>query len=536
MGRLQHLERLALGRSAYQPVSTSNDQDQVGSEGLQTTDNDSTESPHSVGLPNQHYDLKGRPVNLESNAQRARLRHASNEILALVGVVERKDHTDAVLHQKINNERAIRQRLHTREDNRGNEWSAFLDVLSWFALWWPTSLVRRIQVGLYSTDLPFARILQTEANMMFGSGWRGVLLGLLPGTGISILHKVLWQVLALIAEESIGAIQSRIVVSDMRRRKARTLIRSLTVLVDIVLVAIDMLLLPLETYALARQLNIAPPVPWRPLLTTHLPSFFRIAYTTTFSSPASFLTSVAPLLISYSFLTRDPSPEAPAFSDLTSHRLPSISEHPESNLQTSRSALRDPFGAILHQTWLLRQRFLQSVGWDVHEEHHPGATNGWETDVSYLVRDSVEGLQMKAITHRSTSLARLPAMWLGLRVDMFLLRILLMPLESMVMRKVLQFYLTSGMPVTKAATSAGVGAGKPGIWGMLAGEAVTSSWRSVSGRLSQLGLSMALNLGVEAVFFGVVYGLIRRQGLCSYGWGHYGDQEEDEGFEDAIDF
>jgi hypothetical protein len=328
MGRLQHLERLALGRSAYQPVSTSNDQDQVGSEGLQTTDNDSTESSHSVGLPNQHYDLKGRPVNLESNAQRARLRHASNEILALVGVVERKDHTDAVLHQKINNERAIRQRLHTREDNRGNEWSAFLDVLSWFALWWPTSLVRRIQVGLYSTDLPFARILQTEANMMFGSGWRGVLLGLLPGTGISILHKVLWQVLALIAEESIGAIQSRIVVSDMRRRKARTLIRSLTVLVDIVLVAIDMLLLPLETYALARQLNIAPPVPWRPLLTTHLPSFFRIAYTTTFSSPASFLTSVAPLLISYSFLTRDPSPEAPAFSDLTSHRLPSISEHP----------------------------------------------------------------------------------------------------------------------------------------------------------------------------------------------------------------
>jgi hypothetical protein len=536
MGRLQHLERLALGRSAYQPGAASSNQDQLGSEGLQTTDRNSVESSHSFTLANQHYDFKGRPVNLESNAQRARLRYASNEILALVGVVERKERTDAVLHQKINNERAVRQRLHIREDNRGNEWSAFLDVVSWFALWWPTSLVRRIQIGLYSTDLPFAQILQTEAKTMFANGWQGVLLGLLPGTGISILHKVLWQVLALITEESIGAIQNRIVVSNMRRRKARILIRSLTVFVDIVLVAIDMLLLPLETYALARQLNVAPPVSWRPLLTTQLPSFFRIAYTTTFSSPASLLTSVAPFLIGYSFLTRDPSPEAPAFSDLTSHRLPSISEHPDSDLQTSPSALRDPFGAILHQTWLLRQRFLQSVGWDVHEEHHPGATNGWETDISYLVRDSARGLQMKIITHRSTSLARLPAMWLGLRVDMFLLRILLLPFDSMVMRKVLQSYLTSGMPLTKAASNAGVGAGRPGIWGMLAGEAVTNSWTSVAGRLSQLGLSMALNLGVEAVFFGLVYGFIRRQGIGSYGWGHYGDQEEDKGLEDAIDF
>jgi hypothetical protein len=33
-----------------------------------------------------------------------------------------------------------------------------------------------------------------------------------------------------------------------------------------------------------------------------------------------------------------------------------------------------------------------------------------------------------------------------------------------------------------------------------------------------------------------VYGSIRRQGIGSYGWGHYGDQEDDKGLEDAIDF
>lgn len=474
-------------------------------------------------------------MNPEADAQNARLRHASNEILALVGVVERKVHTDARLHRKINIERNKRLRLQLREDNRGNEWSAFIDVVSWFALWWPTALVRRVQIGLYSTDLPFVEILQHEARMMFGNGWQGVLLGLLPGTGIAILHKIVWQILALIAEEGIGAIQNRIVVSDMRRKKARFVIRSLTIFVDVVLVAIDMLLLPLETYAFARELSIAPPVPWRPLLTTHLPSFFRATYAAMFSSPASFLASAAPFITGYSLLTRDPSPEAPAFSDITSYRLPVISVHPDTSLQTPPPILRDPFGALMHQTWVLRQRFLHFVGWNVHEESHPGATNGYETDVSYLVSETPDDfVQMKVLSHRSTSLARLPATWLGLRVDMFFVRVMLLPLESLVMRKVLQFYLSSSMPVTTTALGAGVSHAVPGVWGLLAGRAAGGSWRTVAGRLSHLGLSMALNLGIEAVLFGAVYGLIRRQGIGRYKWGQCKGEEEDEALEDVM--
>jgi len=483
----------------------------------------------------QQYDYKGRPVNLETDAQNARLRHASNEVLALVGVVERKMHTDAKLLRAINIERNKRTRLHITEDDRGNECGTLVDVVSWFAMWWPTTLVRRIQLGLYSTDLPFTEILRCEAKVLFGNGWRGVLLGLLPGAGVAILNKIIWQVLALGVEEGVRAIQQRIIASDMRRRKARVLIRSLTLFVDITLVAIDMLLLPLETYALARQLNIAPPVPWRPLFTTHLPSIFRAAYTTAFSSPSSFLTSAAPFLMSYSLLTRDPNPEAPAFSDLTSHRLPSISEHPDTTLQTAPSVLRDPFGAIMHQTWVLRQHFLQLVGWNVHEENRPGAANGWETDVSYH-RVSGTGddfVQMKVLSHRSTALARLPATWLGLRVNMFLVRVMLLPLESMVIRKVLQFYLSSGMPVSTTALGVGVGDVMPGARAVLAGRAGERSWSAVAGRVSHLGLSMALNLGVEVVIFGAGYALIRRQGVGSFGWGQCSGKEGDEVLEDA---
>ena len=473
-------------------------------------------------------------MNPKTDAQNARFRHASNEILALVGVVERKVQTDAKLYRAINIERNARQSLHIREDDRGNELSAFADVLSWFALWWPTALVRRIQIGLYSTDLPFTAILRHEAKMMFGRGWQGILLGLLPGTGIAILHKVLWQVLAYITEEGISAIQNRIIISDMRRKRAQVLVRSLTVLIDIIVIAIDILLLPLETYAFARQLNIAPPVPWRPLLTTYLPSFFRAAYATTWSSPTYFLTSAAPLLLGYSLLTREPSPEAPAFSDLTSHRLPSISEHPDTSLQTAPPILRDPFGAIMHQTWVLRQRFLQVIGWNVREEDLPGSTHGWETDVSYRVSATPDDfVQMKVLSHRSTALARLPATWLGLRVDMFLVRTMLLPLEGMVMREVLRFYLSSGMPATTTALGAGVSGAIPNAWGVLTGRVVDRSWSAIAARLSHLGLSMLLNLGVEAVLFGTVYALVRRQGKSSFGWGQCSGEEEHEAVEDV---
>ena len=188
----------------------------------------------------------------------------------------------------------------------------------------------------------------------------------------------------------------------------------------------------------------------------------------------------------------------------------------------------------MHQTWVLRQRFLQLVGWHVHEENRPGSTNGWETDVSYQFSAKTDDfVQMKVLSHRSISLARLPATWLGLRIDMFAVRVMLLPLESMVMRKVLRFYQSSGMPVTATALCAGVGGVIPGAWAVLAGRAGDHGWSAVLGRISHIGLSMALNLGVEAVLFGAACALIKRQGIRSFGWGQCNGREQDEVLEDV---
>jgi hypothetical protein len=528
MGRQQYLERLALGRSPFQSGPATNNQGNTDSQPSQTT-----ETPNSTGVSTQQYDSKCRPTNAATEAQNAKLRHASNEVLALVGVVERKDSADAQMQLDTTLRRAAREHLLILEDNRGNEWSAGLDVISWFALWWPTALVRRIQVGVYSTDLSFLEILSLEASTIFGNGWRGLLLGLLPGTGIAILHKVLWQISAFLAEETIGYLQNLIVASTIRRRTAKRLIRSLTLLMDTLYVLLDILLLPLETYALARQLSIAPPTtPWRPLLTTHLPSLLRRIYASAFTSTtplSSFIASAAPRLLAYSLLTRDPSPSAPAFSEITCFRLPSISEH---NTTTARShwpnpppSPYDPFAAILHHTWAIRQRFLRAVGWDVHEQQRPGATHGWETDAQIVVPvpgdpsdNNEEDIQL--VAHRSTALARLPAAWLGMRTDMFLLRLLMLPIEGAVMRKVASFYVSSGLPVVGGIGTGHLMIGKtmPGLWSFVTGRAGRESVGVVARRLSQVGLSVALTLGVEVVLFGAVYALARRDGVASFGW------------------
>ena len=552
MGRQQYLERLALGRSPFQSGPATTNQGNAESQRQETT-----EPSSNTGASHQQYDDKGRPTNPATEAQNAKLRHASNEVLALVGVVERKDSADAQLQLDTTLRRAAREHLLILEDNRGNEWSAGLDVLSWFALWWPTALVRRIQIGIYPPDLAFTQILSLEASAILGTGWRGLLLGLLPGTGLAILHKVLWQISALVAEETIGYLQNLIVASNLRRRTAKRLIRSLTILMDVLYVLLDIVLLPLETYALARQLSIAPPTtPWRPLLTTHLPSLFRSTFTTrTATSPTSLshllTSSAAPHLLAYNLLTRDPSPSAPAFSDMTSFRLPSVSEHDttaSSHWPNPPPSPYDPFAAILRQIRAIRQSFLRAVGWDVHEQQIPGATHGWETDAQIAPvpgtgdsLDANDDEDFQLVAHRSTALARLPATWLGMRTDMFLLRLLMLPVESAAMRKVADFYISSGMPLARgfaADTGNQMARTKmvPGLWSFVTGRAGRESFGVVTRRLSQLGLSLALTLGVEVVFFGVVYALARRDGVANFGWKRlHHDGGEDAMQEDHVD-
>jgi hypothetical protein len=102
----------------------------------------------------------------------------------------------------------------------------------------------------------------------------------------------------------------------------------------------------------------------------------------------------------------------------------------------------------------------------------------------------------------------------------------------MVMRKVLRYYLSCSMPVATTSLGAGLGDAIPGDWAVLTGRAGERGWSAIAGRISHIGLSMALNLGVEAVLFGAAYALIKRQGMKSFGWGQCSGEEGEEVLED----
>ena len=104
---------------------------------------------------------------------------------------------------------------------------------------------------------------------------------------------------------------------------------------------------------------------------------------------------------------------------------------------------------------------------------------------------------------------------------MLLLRLLMLPVESAAMRKVADFYTSSGMPLAGGLVGTGnqmASTTTPGLWSFVTGRAGRESFGVVTGRLSQLGLGVALTLGAEVVFFGVVYALARRDGVANFGW------------------
>lgn len=142
----------------------------------------------------------------------------------------------------------------------------------------------------------------------------------------------------------------------------------------------------------------------------------------------------------------------------------------------------------------VRQKLLAWTGWEMTQLHPPGPTHGWETDL--LVSEDYRR-HPHVSTHRSTSLARLPAQWLCERIDNFLLRILLLPLEGLVMQRVAHWWLGQGK---RSGLGLEIGPG---------------GWR----RASQVGLGILANLAMEGVVFAGVWATVRWQGRRNFGWG-----------------
>ncbi|KAF2134237.1 hypothetical protein P153DRAFT_280785 [Dothidotthia symphoricarpi CBS 119687] len=158
MGRQAYLDKIAFGRSAFEPT-------QVATQSTEYVQLESSQSeiPRAYLESNvnnyiQLYDERGNPVNPRSHDYGKRLRKAQNDVLASVGVVEwRRLPTPGPPG-------SYEERLEglEAEDTAGNAFALISTLAENVCTWWMGAVRYRILTFRIQDALPFARIVASE--------------------------------------------------------------------------------------------------------------------------------------------------------------------------------------------------------------------------------------------------------------------------------------------------------------------------------------------------------------------------------------
>ncbi|KAK6393809.1 hypothetical protein LTR65_002186 [Meristemomyces frigidus] len=447
MGRQQHLTRLALGRSAFQDPD-----DDSGFVAEATNTAQSTSQPANGGYVQQH-DSKGRPVNPATQARNAEMRRAQNSVLVLVGVVESRERSEHHNEIRFRHIREARHALLKEEQDRGEDLDLLASVVTTFFSWWADCLLQRFLIGLYDAKIPFAEVVGSEWQNLWSGGLKGAHSTLFPGAVPYLAYLAARVCLDVVVSEPVNRVSELVWKKPIRRQTRQRLDAALHCVYATLRIATDLPLLPLCYYATAQQLGLAPAWPLLPPMKSYLPwhptsvhSFgwkhmVGIPLLGVFCSPAA-------LLLVRLALTSDTEADVPLAGDYTTFRYPQIND--PSDMVHHPNARDDPLGWVLDQSYSLRMRVLNWCSWDVASEGRRPERR-YEQDVRLTVNS--DGVSTKH-THRSTSMAHLPPSFLASRIDRFLEKLMMLPLESVMLRAVEISYLSSPLPKTSMALAA----------------------------------------------------------------------------------
>ena len=532
MGRQQYLERLALGRSPFEDPDPAVQAEVQETPGVPTRGSSDQQDGEFY---QQQYDSKGRPINSRTEERNAAMRNAQNAVLALVGIVESKDGSDARAEASHRPLHDARERMLQAGQERGEELGTLALFLHRTLTWWPEAFVARVQSGLYASSSSLAEILIREGRMARYTGVRGFLtasLAGMPAYGVCILMDTL---LCAAFEQLIGSLITALGRYSKGRKAAKYLKVAETVATEAVYVIVSAALMPFEYYAETQRLGLAPALPfyasWRLLLPTDPSSTHKLIWTTPLGMTGfRFLGSPGLLLFLRNYLFRYQGEEVPIGSQFTTFQYPALNEPVSSKAQPALG--KDPLGTLLYHAFLLRSKLLKWFGWELERSHkHRKEKYG---DNCLRLREIDTGHQNEPNTsddedneahhtYRSTSLSQQPAKYLAERIDAFFARLLTLPFESMVVRAVTHSYLASSLPKTPLAIMAvhtyyaPFGGGPLGI--LRASGLSTTAWNELGRYVSKVGLSLALYCSAEIGTFFILYKLCRWQGVRNFRWG-----------------
>ncbi|MCJ1261404.1 hypothetical protein MMC22_001268 [Lobaria immixta] len=165
MGRQSYMTRLALGRSPYEPLSSSTE----GTEGAQgnTTEfnRNASDVLNSTGYV-QQYDSRGYPQNLASRRLVRQARRAQNDVLADVGILQSVDENGHEIRSQLKIRRHAIDKAKVTDVRRENEIGLLIAAadLGLFCLANACllGLRHRMQAFRFYTGVPVLEILKTE--------------------------------------------------------------------------------------------------------------------------------------------------------------------------------------------------------------------------------------------------------------------------------------------------------------------------------------------------------------------------------------
>ncbi|KAF1949405.1 hypothetical protein CC80DRAFT_429231 [Byssothecium circinans] len=258
MGRQAYLTKIALGRSAFEPSQTITQT----SEYIQLSSSQQ-ELPAEVRDPNnnryiQLYDERGNPINPRAHEHGRRLREAQNDVLASIGVVERR----RSLFDHLPGSYADRLAQKEDEDLAGHSIMMTTSLARNLSTWWIGSLRARVLVFHFDA-LPFVQLATHEWRMsgkrLIHAGWESAVLS---EFSIRSFEKASMMLRPL----------DRLLVSTGAGGRMRRFFRPLRQWTRICFhLSLEVLFYPLAYHSHLQRLGLAPARPFFPPLKSFIP-------------------------------------------------------------------------------------------------------------------------------------------------------------------------------------------------------------------------------------------------------------------------
>lgn len=465
----------------------------------------------------QQYNTRGEPVCPATKRQKEAMIAASNEVLAAVGVCEKKDK----LIDRLNDELPEDQQrvllsdyewkiVREGEDDYGETIRMVAETSRNVLTWWVMSLRRRIQVGLASSDLKFIEILSSEWMSFTSDGVLGAVRFLTVGGLAEVTSQLMLTFVDWFLGEQVMKISKKIIRLKSSTRKRALLLKCVNYTYQATNALLHVSVYPLASFSCLQQLGLISSrtllpsrswlAPWSPSSPVRWAFFGQTKIGS--SKMMGLLLSPAALWVTMTLLQHS---AASAYGHVPLFEYSCIlgPHNVASSQQTvdSVSGFATPFSR-------LRDKVLRLLGWapalPVSGKRVQESTR--ESSVRNHASSALNAQHGMGTRHRVTELSTLPSNLLALNLDYLFWTIILLPLDTL--------HLTSLSSAFSSTPTARLSVENGSNSGLVPQFAVSRASRS-----NKIGLCLALEFTLDTAVWGAAFVWARYVGTSRYYWG-----------------